>query len=237
MPGVLTVDRVRLRRSGSRYFADLTLGMPRTLTFQRAEQITQGATEAVQRVLPGCDVVVHTAPREGRNESVFERIRAVALRHNVAVHDVAVRDDGTGLAVEQHLEVPQSMTLRQAHDFVTRLESDIRTDCPEIATVLTHIESEPDIVGPGGPITLTPPLEELLRNSARQSREILDVHDIHARRLDDRVQISCHCTLIDDLSMGRVHDIITEVEARVRVAAPEVSRVLIHPEPLTDNER
>ena len=60
--GVLKVDRVRTRRAGSSYFADLTLGMPRNLTFQRSEQITMAATAAVQRILPGADVVVHSVP-------------------------------------------------------------------------------------------------------------------------------------------------------------------------------
>ena len=50
--GVLAVDRLRTRRSGSGYFADVTLAMPRNLTFQRSEQITFAATEAIQRVLP-----------------------------------------------------------------------------------------------------------------------------------------------------------------------------------------
>jgi cation diffusion facilitator family transporter len=37
--GVLGVERLRVRRSGSDYFVDLTLSLPRNLTFQRSEQI------------------------------------------------------------------------------------------------------------------------------------------------------------------------------------------------------
>src|ERR1035441_6104460 len=77
-PGVLSVDRLRPRRSGADYFADITLGMPRNLTFQRSEQLTMAATEAVQRHLPGADVVIHTVPTASVAESVHDRIRAVA---------------------------------------------------------------------------------------------------------------------------------------------------------------
>src|SRR5438270_3903914 len=38
--GVLEMDRVRIRRAGNRYFADLSVGMARNLTFQKSEQVT-----------------------------------------------------------------------------------------------------------------------------------------------------------------------------------------------------
>jgi len=53
----------------------------------------------------------------------------------------------------------------------------------------------------------------------------------------DRLYVSCHCTLSDDLSLARVHDVQTELEIRFKQAAPELFRVLIHPEPSTDNRR
>jgi divalent metal cation (Fe/Co/Zn/Cd) transporter len=133
--GVLTVERVRVRRSGSDTFVDLTLGLPRNLTFQRSEQITSAASEAVRQRLPGADVVIHTVPTASLGESVFDRIRAVAARSNLAIHDVSVRQyDGGVLHVEQHLEVPETMSLRQAHEIATQLESDMRSEIPGIAS-------------------------------------------------------------------------------------------------------
>ena len=41
IPDVLKAERIRVRRAGSNYFVDLTLGLPRNLTFQRAEQVTE----------------------------------------------------------------------------------------------------------------------------------------------------------------------------------------------------
>ena len=37
--GLLEVDRVRIRRAGNRYFADLSVGVARNVTFQRSEQM------------------------------------------------------------------------------------------------------------------------------------------------------------------------------------------------------
>ncbi len=108
IPGVLAVDRLRTRRSGSGYFADLTLAMPRNLTFQRSEQITFAATEAIQRVLPKADVVVHSVPTATLAESVHDRVRAVAARANLSIHDVALRQYDHALHLELHLEVDET---------------------------------------------------------------------------------------------------------------------------------
>jgi divalent metal cation (Fe/Co/Zn/Cd) transporter len=51
------------------------------------------------------------------------------------------------------------------------------------------------------------------------------------------LKMSCHCTMPDDLSMERVHAVITALEGAFKLDAPEVDRLLIHPEPATDNRR
>jgi cation diffusion facilitator family transporter len=239
--GVLSVDRVRTRRSGPNYFADVTLGMPRNLTFQRSEQITMAATAAVQRHLPGADVVVHSVPTASRAESVHDRIRAVAARANLAIHDVSVQEYNHTLHVEQHLEVDETMSLRAAHALVTQLESEMRRDIPEISTILTHIESEPSTIERPASLERDRQLEVRLRRAASAFPEILDIHEVFVTRTHnngaDRIQVNCHCTLPDDLPMSRVHEIITALEGVFKLDAPEVSRLLIHPEPATDNRR
>ncbi len=47
--GVLEVDRIRIRRAGNRYFADLAVGLARTVTFQRSGQLAASVTEAVHQ--------------------------------------------------------------------------------------------------------------------------------------------------------------------------------------------
>jgi cation diffusion facilitator family transporter len=239
--GVLSVERIRTRRSGPNYFADLTLGLPRNLTFQRSEQITMAATAAVRRHLPGADVVVHSVPTASIAESLHDRIRAVAARSNLAIHDVAVQEYNQTLHVEQHLEVDEKMSLSAAHALVTQLESDIRREIPEISTILTHIESEPATIERPASLDRDRQLEVRLRRCARAFPEILDIHEVFVTRAHnngaDRIQVNCHCTLPDDLPMSKVHEIITALENAFKLDCPEVSRLLIHPEPATDNRR
>ena len=39
--------------------------------------------------------------------------------------------------------------MKEAHDEVTRLEAEMKAEIPEIATILTHIESEPATIETG----------------------------------------------------------------------------------------
>jgi cation diffusion facilitator family transporter len=241
IPGVLSVDRLRTRRSGSGYFADLTLAMPRNLTFQRSEQITSAATEAIQRVLPDADVVVHPVPTATIAESVHDRVRAVASRANLAIHDVAIQQYDNGLHVELHLEVDEKLPLSAAHDLVTKLEAEIRREVPGVASILTHIESEPATIEQPEAVARDREqarvLAHTLRNVSSDFPEVLDIHDIQVAKHNDRIQVNCHCTLPDELPMARVHQVITALENAYKLAAPSVSRLLIHPEPATDNRR
>ena len=235
--GLLEVDRVRIRRAGNRYFADLSIGLARNVTFQRSEQVADAVTDAVHRILPDADVVVHSIPRAVNTENIFDRIRAVATRNNFNVHDVSVQDLGGQLHVEQHLELDERLSLKEAHDRVTVLESEMKGDVPEISSILTHIESEPATIETGDEIVRDAALEKRLKKIAEEFPEVLDMHDVQLKRVRGRLYVSCHCTMSDDLPLTRVHDTQTELEIRFKQAAPELFRVLIHPEPSTDNRR
>jgi divalent metal cation (Fe/Co/Zn/Cd) transporter len=237
LPGVLEVDRARIRRAGNRYFADLSIALGRNLTFQRSEQLADAVTEAVHRILPDADVTVHSIPRATTSESIFDRIRAVATRSNLNVHDISVQDLKGHMHVEQHLELDERMSLKDAHDEVTVLEAEIRRELPEINSILTHIESEPATIETGDDSLRDPDLERRLRVAVSEFPEVLDVHEVVFKRVRERLYVSCHCTMADHLPLSRVHEISTDLEIRFKQVAPQLFRVLIHTEPQTDNRR
>ena len=236
--GVLAVERARVRRAGAGYFADVTLALPRRFTFEHTNELVEAATSAVQRALPGADVVIHTIPRETKAESIFDRVRAVAARNNVSVHELSIQTHHGRLQVELHVELEEHLTLREAHGFVTALEAQILRSVPEVDSVLTHIESEPGTIEqPEEELVEDRRLEQAMRSAAAAFPEIADVHAINVGRTGEHISVSCHCTLPDELPMNRVHEIITALEDRFKLECPEVYRVTIHPEPVTDNTR
>ena len=235
--GVIEVDRVRIRRAGNRYFADVVVGLARTVTFQHSGRVAELVADSVHSVLPDADVTVNSVPLADRTENIFDQIRAVATRHNLNVHDVSVQDLDGRLLVEQHLEMDERLSLKDAHNRVTALEAEMREEVPTISSILTHIESEPATIEAGDEIVRDAVLERRLKAIAAEFPEVLDMHEIQIKRVRGRLYVSCHCTLSDELPLSRVHDIQTELEIRFKQDAPELFRVLIHPEPMTDNRR
>jgi len=236
--GVLAVEQARVRRAGAAYFADLTVALPRRDTFEHTGELVRAVTEAVQRVLPAADVVVHPVPRQDLRESIFDRVRAVAARNNVSVHDLSVQSHDGRLRVELHVELDETLPLKSAHSFVTSLEAEIRREAPEIDQVLTHIESEPaTIERPEQMAEAQRRMGEALRRAASEFPDIKDVHEVRVTRSGDHINLTCHCTLADDLPLKRVHEAITSLEDRFKLAFPSIYRVTIHPEPMTDNTR
>ncbi len=234
--GVLRIDQARVRRSGSTWFTDLTLSLPRQLTFERSEVLVRDATAAVHRVLPGADVVIRTVPRSTLAESIFDKVRAVAARNNTVLHDVSIESFPDGLHVEQHIELPEVMPLVAAHRFVHSLEQEIRSELPQVGSVLTHIESEPATIEAPVRIEQNRRIEQHLRHAAAQVSGVVDIHEVLVDRVGDRLHVTCHCTLPDAAPMRQVHEAITAIENRFKLECPEVDRVLIHPEPASDNQ-
>jgi cation diffusion facilitator family transporter len=235
--GVLEIDRVRIRRGGSKYFADVSIAMSRNVTFQKSEQVANEVSAAIRELLPGADVMVNAVARASRGESLFDRIRAVATRNNLNVHDISVQDIHGALHVEQHVELDERMPLKEAHDRVTRLETEMRHDVAEISSILTHIESEPATIETSDGVVDAPSFERQIQSVAEDFPEVVDAHDLMFKRVAGRLYLSLHCTMKDDLPLARVHDIQTALESRFRQEVPDLFRVLIHPEPQTDNRR
>jgi len=238
VPGVLAVEQARVRRAGANYFADLTLALPRRYTFEHTGELVQSATDAVHRALPEADVVIHTVPRQARAESIFDKVRAVAARNNVSVHELSVQSHRGRLRVELHVELDETLPLLDAHNFVSAMEAEILRETPEIDAVLSHIESEPATIEQPDEVDAEDrKIESAVQNAAQLFPEIVDVHEIKVGRNGEHIHVSCHCTLPDDLTMQKVHLVITGLEDRFRMECPEVYRVTIHPEPATDNLR
>lgn len=235
--GVLEVDRVRIRRAGNRYFADLSIGLSRNVTFQRSEQVTRDVEEVVSKILPNADVVVHPTARAVSTENIFDRIRGVATSSNLNVHDISIQDFNGRLHVEQHLELDERLTLKNAHDRVSELEAEMKSKVPEIASILTHIESEPSTIESVEQIESNAELERRMKEAVRDYPGIMDMHEVIFKRVGDKVYVSCHCTFDDELPLAKVHELMTALEIKIKQFDPNLFRVLIHPEPSTDNLR
>src|SRR6266852_2892407 len=146
VPGVVDVERLRVRMVGATHFIDAIVEVPRTFPIDRVEEIKRKAQAAVEKALDDADLTFTAVPVARDNESVRERIMVIARNSGLAIHHVTVHDLGDKLTVSIDLEVDGEMALTAAHDIAHGLERSIREEFGEDVEVDTHIEPlEPEL--------------------------------------------------------------------------------------------
>ena len=242
LDGVLSTERVRVRRAGNRHFVDVTVSIPRAASFEQVHAISDQVERRVGEIIPA-DVMVHMEPRAQAGEHVFDSIRAAAQRRGLAVHDLSAHQLDGHIFIDMHLEVDEHLSLREAHRQASDLEEEVR-NLPLLAgstganTVEVNIHIEPL----GTHIATVDRSSDDLRGLARnvegfvnglrgEFSALKDCHDARVEMVERRIQLSCHCTIDGDLPITAVHEVMARLEDRVKKRFPQISRVTIHPEP------
>src|SRR4051812_14735651 len=232
VPGVIDVERVRVRMVGSTHFIDAIVQVPRIWPIDRVEAIKRRAQDAVAAALGDADLTFTAVPVARDNESVRERIMVIARNSALAIHHVTVHDLGEKLIVSIDLEVDGEMALTAAHDIAHELERAIREDFGEDVEVDTHIEPlEPELpvgtdAAPERVETIKVALSRFAANGA-----IHDIHNVRVRDTDAGEIVNFHCRAAPSMSVIKVHENVDEIERALRRAFPTIKRVISHAEP------
>jgi cation diffusion facilitator family transporter len=232
VPGVVDVERLRVRMVGSTHFVDAIVKVPRTYPIDRVDEIKRRAQAEVAKALGEADLTFTAVPVARDNESIRERIMVIARNSGLAIHHVTVHDLGGKLTVSIDLEVDGDMALNAAHDIAHELERNIRDEFGEDVEVDTHIEP----LGPELPmgIDAAPDRVEAIRTALSRfaaDTEIHDIHNVRVRNTDAGEIVNFHCRAAPSMSVIKVHDNVDAIERALRRAFPTVKRVISHAEP------
>ena len=225
------LDRLRLRESAGRYFADAVVTVPPGQAVVEGHRAADLIEAAVEDALPGSDVVVHVEPRR-RGLDLRDRVLAIALAEPLVreAHDVTIFEQPGSVSVSLHLKFPADLDLASAHEIAERVEQTIRAR-PGVADVQTHLE----------------PLERTLdARPADASEDLVLKHEVERLVRERTGQGPRRVTLLST-SAGRVlfitlgmpagesladaHLLAGELEERLREEIANVADVVIHTEP------
>jgi len=235
--GIEEVRRVRLRRSGPLFFADITLAVDCTARIESAHQLSDRVEAAVKGVLPGADVVIHVEPGDFGEDDILAAVRVCAARRGLEAHGARIIEKPSGRSIELHIEVEDTLRLEEAHRRVTRFENDLRDAVPGLESVVTHIEPVGDArarleARPDARLADKKSLvEEALKLFAQTEPTRFEAHDLKFVANGDEVGLSFHCTLDAATPITAAHDFTQRLESFLRAAVPNLGRVVIHAEP------
>ena len=232
LPGVVDVERTRVRMVGATYFIDTIAKVPRTYPIDRVEEIKRKAEQAVRDALGDADLTFTAVPVARDNETIRERIMVISRNSGLAVHHVTVHDLGEKLIVSLDLEVDGEMALVEAHDIAHNLERSIREEFGEDVEVDTHIEPlEPELPhGTDAPAERVAAITAALTEFAA-SGAIHDIHNVRVRNTEGGEVVNFHCRAAPSMSVNKVHQGVDEIERALRRAFPTIKRVISHAEP------
>jgi cation diffusion facilitator family transporter len=223
--------RLRVRESAGRYFADVVVSVPpgqAVVEGHRAADLIEGA---VERALPGSDVVVHVEPRE-RGLDLRERVLAIALGEPLVkeAHDITIFEHDGSASVSLHLKFPAELDLQSAHGIAERIERAIRAR-PGVGEVQTHLEplERPLIThaaqGSAERVTAQE-TEKLVRELTGSEPEM-----VRLISTEDGLVLFITLAVGPGQSLTEAHGLASELEDQLRARVGGIVDVVVHTEP------
>jgi cation diffusion facilitator family transporter len=232
--GVVAVGRVRARKAGDKIFVEVTVAVSRLLPLDRVASIKDMVAIEIRRQLDGAEPTVNIDPVALNNESVLDRVMAIARNRALAVHHVTVHDIENRLAISLDLEVDGKLSLRAAHELADGLEKAISDELGASVEIDTHIEPlQPHRAGGReAPPERIKAIETALAELAADGRTVRDVHNVRVRETDDGEIVNFHCRVDPSLTVQSVHEKVDMLERALRERSPSIKRVIGHAEPI-----
>ncbi len=233
VPGVVAVDRVRVRPAGDVLFVDLVVAVIRTLPLDRVAALKARIENAVRAQFPKAESTVNTEPRALDDETVLDRVMVIARNRALAVHHITVHAIGGRLSISLDLEVDGNLPLGRAHEIADGLEQAVRDELGPEVEVETHIEPLQPFDEPGrdAPPERVAEMRDALGAIAAEIDLLGEVHDVRVRETEDGEIVNFHCLVDPSLKVTQMHEKVDEVERALRQRFPSIKRVIGHAEP------
>ena len=231
--GVVAIERVRARLVGPTVFVDLAVAVSRTLPLDRATALEAEIIRAIRSEMPGAEITIAISPRALDNETVLDTVTVIARNRGLAIHHVTVQDVGGKLSVSLDLEVDGKLTLGQAHDIASGLETAIAEELGPAVEVETHIEplQSDGLDGRDAQPDRVAAIHAALAELAAALGPIRDVHDVRVRETPAGEIVNFHCLIDPSSSVRDMHEKVDAVEQGLKRRWPSIERVIGHAEP------
>lgn len=138
--GVVDIQQLRIRQSGSGLFIDTTILADPGYTLQEADALASAAERAVTEHLPKADIIIHVEPADRAAGSVAQMVRDLADGMGLRVHAIRAREVGGRLYISMHVELPARANLQEVHSRLSELEKRVGARLGNVAEIETHPE-------------------------------------------------------------------------------------------------
>ena len=219
------LSRLRLRQAGGRTFADAVVAVSPGAAVGQGHAVADRVEAALERVLPGSDVVVHVEPTGGEG-ALRERAHAAALSvpRVREIHNLRLVSLEGSTELSLHLKLPGELPLGEAHDVAEQVERAIMAAVPEIGSVQTHLE--PLAETGAAEVVEAAEIEAAVERAAGAAPR-----ELRLLRTERGVVAFVTLGLDPASSLADAHARASQFEERLRRDRPDVADVIVHTEP------
>ena len=224
VPGTVTV---RTRFVGNRPFVEVKLGTPRGTSLELAHQLTETVEKELSAELGNAEAIVHVEPTAAPNESSAAIVRSIADRLRLRVHNLNIYLVGREKRVELDLELPDTLSLAEAHRHSESLEAAITREVPGAACITVHLEPRNDDPRPAvRHVPSTQRIQEVL--SKLPEAKNVKLQDVLVT--DEGLVVTLEKGFPGTTPLFETHELMGGLERALHTSIPDVVRVHINPE-------
>jgi cation diffusion facilitator family transporter len=175
---------------------------------------------AARLIRRNVDVLMDRAPA-GALEAAREAIARVSPP--VELRRLRLRQAAGKHFADVVIGVPPDAAVGQGHAAADAVEDAVQRALPE-TDIVVHVEPREAEAG----------LRERIQAAATGVPQVREIHNVTAVETGDGTAVSLHIKLPGSLTLEEAHVVASDVERAIGVAAPEVSSVRTHLEPLAE---
>jgi divalent metal cation (Fe/Co/Zn/Cd) transporter len=218
---------IRTHFVGTRPYVEVTLGTPRGGSLESAHNLTESVEKAIRKELEGAQVTVHVEPKAVPHEGPAASLRAVANRLGLRVHNINIYQIGDEVRFDLDLELPDSLSLAEAHKHSEDLEHALSRELPNRAAIAVHLEPRSDrpraarrrFASTG---KVRDALAKLPQTANARVRDTLVT--------DEGLVVTLERKLPGEMPLRATHEAMTDLERSLKSSVPDIIRVHVDPE-------
>ncbi len=228
--GVVEVKAVLMRKSGETIFADVTISLRGDTSFDRAHEISSMVENNIKNNISNASITIHfepdwnDVPLNVKISEIAKSVDGVKEVHNITSHKTKGKTYSN-----LHVMVEGQINLYSAHKISETVEQKIQKSIPEIEHVTIHIE--PYLMIPMNLNIEDKITEEKIREILKKYKTIKKIGRIVSLNFENILKIDIDCSFDKELSIEKVHDMISEIEHTIRTQIKNAV-ITIHPEPI-----
>jgi cation diffusion facilitator family transporter len=227
--GILDCRELKLRKVGSKIFADCTVEVSSLMSLEEAHALASDIEENLTKTFGNVDATIHIEPAEEKTK--MERlVEKLATVENVKeVHDIVTVYAHGKLYITLHVYVDPNLSVEEAHEIADKIESKMHAEIKQLENVTVHVEPH------GAEIRKAEisedEMKKLIDKLVKKIKTDLRLKKMVTYSAEGKRYINVDCCFTKHVPLTEAHEIASQVEKQIsEYYAGAVVTVHIEPE-------